>query len=42
MLYEFAPRLRVLAVRGDGSFEEANLSDLLPKGFGAAHLKNNV
>ena len=38
MLYEFAPRLRVLAVRGDGSFEEANLSELLPKGFGAVHL----
>jgi hypothetical protein len=28
----------VLAVRGDGSFEEASLSDLLPRGFGAAHL----
>ena len=38
MLYEFAPRLRVLAVRGDGNFEEANLSELLPKGFGAVHL----
>ena len=38
MLYEFAPDLRVLAVRGDGNFEEANLSELLPKGFGAAHL----
>jgi cytidine deaminase len=38
MLYEFAPDLRVLAVRGDGSFEEASLSDLLPRGFGAAHL----
>ena len=39
MLYEFAPELRVLAVRGDGSFEEAKLSELLPRGFGAAHLK---
>ena len=39
MLYEFAPELRVLAVRGDGSYDEANLSELLPKGFGAAHLK---
>ena len=38
MLYEFAPDLRVLAVRGDGNFEEANLSELLPKGFGAVHL----
>ena len=39
MLYEFAPDLRVLAVRGDGEFEEAKLSDLLPRGFGAGHLK---
>ena len=39
MLYEFAPELRVLAVRGDGEFEEAKLSDLLPQGFGAGHLK---
>ena len=39
MLYEFAPDLRVLAVRGDGKFEEARLSDLLPRGFGASHLK---
>ena len=39
MLYEFAPELRVLAVRGDGNFEEAKLSELLPCGFGASHLK---
>ena len=39
MLYEFAPDLRVLAVRRDGEFEEASLSQLLPRGFGAAHLK---
>lgn len=39
MLYEFATNLRVLAARGDGSFEEASLSDLLPRGFGPAHLK---
>ena len=39
MLYEFAPKLRILAVRGDGEFEEALLSDLLPRGFGAANLK---
>ena len=39
MLYEFAPELRVLAVRGDGEYEEAKLSDLLPRGFGAGHLK---
>ena len=39
MLYEFAPELRILAVRGDGEFEEAFLSELLPRGFGAANLK---
>ena len=39
MLYEFAPDLRVLAVRGDGTYEEALLSELLPKGFGASNLK---
>ena len=38
MLYEFAPGLRVLAARGDGAFEEAALSDLLPRGFGPASL----
>lgn len=39
MLYEFAPRLRVLSVRRDGTYEEAGLEELLPHGFGAAHLK---
>ena len=39
MLYEFAPELRILAVRGDGTIEEAKLSELLPHGFGAANLK---
>jgi len=39
MLYEFAPELRVLAVRGDGEYEEMDLSELLPRGFGAANLK---
>ena len=39
MLYEFAPELKILAVRGDGEFEQAKLSELLPRGFGAAHLK---
>ena len=34
MLYEFAPNLTVLAVRKDGSFRRAILSDLLPNGFG--------
>ena len=39
MLYEFAPGLRILAVRGDGEFEESLLSELLPRGFGTANLK---
>ena len=30
MLFEFAPQLRVLAVRGDGAFQSAPLSPLLP------------
>lgn len=34
MLYEFAPNLRVLAAREDGSFVESKLSQLLPNGFG--------
>lgn len=38
MLYEFAPELRVLAVRGDGAHMEAALSELLPHGFGPAAL----
>lgn len=38
MLYEFAPNLRVLAVRGDGSFAESKLSQLLPNGFGSQAL----
>ena len=39
MLYEFAPNLRVLAARGDGQFQCAALSDLLPHGFGPASLE---
>lgn len=42
MLYEFAPDLRVLAVRGDGKYEQASLSELLPRGFGAANLKERA
>jgi len=42
MLYEFAPALRVLAVRGDGEYEEMSLADLLPRGFGAANLKSDA
>lgn len=39
MLYEFAPRLRVLAARGDGAFQSVPLSELLPHGFGPAYLE---
>ena len=39
MLYEFAPRLRVLAARGDGAFQSVPLSELLPHGFGPASLE---
>ncbi len=39
VLYEFAPKLRVLAVRGDGSYQEAALSELLPCGFGPKSLQ---
>ena len=38
MLFEFAPQLRVLAVRGDGAFQSAPLSTLLPCGFGPGSL----
>ena len=38
MLYEFAPRLRVLAARPDGAFREAVLSELLPHAFGPESL----
>ena len=39
MLYEFAPELRVLAVRGDGAFESVSLQELLPRGFGPKSLE---
>ena len=39
MLFEFAPNLRVLAVRQDGPFEVAALDALLPHAFGPAALK---
>ena len=39
MLYEFAPDLRVLAARGDGTFQEVLLSELLPCGFGPKSLE---
>ena len=39
MLYEFAPGLRVLAARGDGTFETAALGQLMPHGFGPLSLQ---
>ena len=39
MLYEFAPKLRVLAARGDGTFETATLGQLMPHGFGPLSLQ---
>ena len=39
MLYEFAPRLRILAAGPDGRFAPARLDELLPHGFGPAALK---
>ena len=38
MLYEFAPRLRILAVRGDGAYQQAELRELLRHGFGPEQL----
>ena len=39
MLYEFAPDLKILAARGDGSFRTASLAELLPCGFGPKSLE---
>ena len=39
MLYEFAPGLRVLVVRGDGQFVTTALAELLPNGFGPKSLE---
>ena len=39
MLYEFAPGLRVLAARADGTFRQATLSELLPHAFGPESLE---
>lgn len=38
MLYEFAPALRILAARPDGTYQEARLSELMPHGFGPSAL----
>ena len=37
-LYEFAPDMIVLCGDMDGTFDEVALSELLPRGFGAASL----
>ena len=39
MLYEFAPGLKVMAARGDGSFQTASLAELLPHAFGPKSLE---
>jgi len=39
MLFEFSPQMTVLAVRGDGQYQAALLSELLPHGFGPHSLK---
>ena len=39
MLYEFAPRLRVLAANRHGRFCQTDLAALLPMGFGPSSLK---
>jgi cytidine deaminase len=39
LLFEFAPQLRVLAAREDGSWMESTMEELLPHGFGANNLK---
>lgn len=38
MLYEFAPDLKILVARGDGTFVSATLSELMPHGFGPKSL----
>ena len=39
MLFEFAPRLRVLAARRDGAYRASTLSELLPCAFGPGSLE---
>ena len=39
MLYEFAPDLKVLVARGDGTFVTTTLSELMPHGFGPKSLE---
>ena len=39
MLYEFAPRLKVLAAREDGKYFVCSLGELMPHGFGPKSLE---
>ena len=38
-LYEFAPDMTVLCGNKDGEYDEAKLSELLPRGFGASSME---
>ena len=38
MLNEFAPKLHIIAARGDGTFQTAGLDQLLPHSFGPKSL----
>ena len=40
MLYEFQPNLRILVARGDLSYQEVTLAQLMPHGFGPNQLPN--
>lgn len=38
MLYEFQPNLRILVARGDQTYQEVTLDQLMPHGFGPQQL----
>ena len=40
MLYEFKPNLRILVARGDQSYQEVTLEQLMPHGFGPQQLND--
>lgn len=40
MLYEFKPNLRILVARGDQSYQEVTLEQLIPHGFGPEQLND--
>ena len=40
MLYEFKPNLRILVARGDQSYQEVTLEQLMPHGFGPEQLND--